>query len=98
MVVAGLILLARARVELVEAEVALGDEGARATRRGERQDLAIMSLSAFRIEPVAMPPNRRSARAASPLSRGTDSSARSPRRRASSQEKATEKIDDGQCR
>ena len=49
-----LLALARAPVELAEAEVAVGDEGAHATRLGERQRLAVVGLAALGIEPVGM--------------------------------------------
>ena len=49
-----LLALARAPVELAEAEVAVGDEGAHAARLGERQRLAVMGLAALGIEPVGM--------------------------------------------
>ena len=51
---AGLLALARAPVELAEAEVAVGDEGAHAARLGERQRLAVVGLAALGIEPVGM--------------------------------------------
>ena len=43
-----LLALARAPVELAEAEVAVGDEGAHAARLGERQRLAVVGLAASR--------------------------------------------------
>ncbi len=49
-----LLALARAQVELAEAEVAVGDEGAHAARLGERQRLAVVSLAALGIELVGM--------------------------------------------
>src|SRR5262245_33352588 len=45
-VFAGLLALARASVELAEAEVAVGDERPHAARLGERQRLAVMSVAA----------------------------------------------------
>ena len=50
----GLLALAGAPVELAEAEVAVGDEGAHAARLGERQRLAVVGLAALGIEPVGM--------------------------------------------
>ena len=49
-----LLALARAPVELAEAEVAVGDERAHAARLGERQRLAVVGLAALGIEPVGM--------------------------------------------
>src|SRR5262245_35438069 len=45
-----LLALAGAPVELAEAEVAVGDEGAHAARLGEGQGLAVMGLTPLRIE------------------------------------------------
>jgi DNA-binding NtrC family response regulator len=53
-VLMGLLLLAGAPVELAEAEVAVGDEGAHAARLGERERLAVVSLAALGIKPVGM--------------------------------------------
>ena len=50
----GLLALARAPVELAEAEVAVGDERAHAARLGERQRLAVVGLAALGVEPVGM--------------------------------------------
>src|SRR5438046_10176647 len=44
-VLLGLLALVRARVELAEAEVAVGDEGAHAELAGERQRLAVVARS-----------------------------------------------------
>src|SRR4030095_3381131 len=49
-----LLALARAPVELAEAEVAVGDERAHAARPGEGQRLAVVGLAARGIEPVGM--------------------------------------------
>src|SRR5438445_6352874 len=49
-----LLALAHAPVQLAEAEVAVGDEGAHAARLGERQRLAVVSLAALGVEPVGM--------------------------------------------
>src|SRR5215470_4356446 len=49
-----LLALARALVELAEAEVAVGDEGAHAARLGQRQRLAVVGLAALRVEPIGM--------------------------------------------
>src|SRR5262249_38379920 len=49
---ARLLALARAREELPEAEVAVGDERAHAARLGEGQRLAVVRLAALGIEPV----------------------------------------------
>ena len=49
-----LLALVRAVVQLAEAEVAVGDEGAHATRLGERQRLAVMGLAALGVELVGM--------------------------------------------
>src|SRR5262245_43366080 len=46
--------LARAPVELAEAEVAVGDEGAHAARLGERERLAVMDLAPVCFEAVGM--------------------------------------------
>ena len=51
---AGLLALARAPVELAEAEVAVGDERAHAQRLGEGQGLAIVGLGALGVEAVGM--------------------------------------------
>src|SRR6266849_8902295 len=53
-VLSGLLALARAPVELAEAEVTMGDERAHAARLGERQRLAVVGLAALGIEPVGM--------------------------------------------
>src|SRR5215467_223406 len=53
-VLARLLTLARAPVELAEAEVAVGDERAHAARLRERQRLAVVGLAALRVEPVGM--------------------------------------------
>src|SRR5262249_13805449 len=50
-VLARLFALARARAQLPEAEVAVGDERAHAARLGEGQRLAVMGLAALGIEP-----------------------------------------------
>ena len=50
----GLLALACAGVELAEAEVAVGDEGAHAARLGQRQRLAVVSLAGLGVEAVAM--------------------------------------------
>src|SRR5262249_42457188 len=49
-----LFALARACEQLPEAEVAVGDERAHATRLGEGQRLAVVGLAALGIEPVGM--------------------------------------------
>src|SRR5262249_45229740 len=49
-----LLTLARAPVELAEAEVAVGDEGAHAARLGQSQRLAILGLGGLGIEPIGM--------------------------------------------
>jgi hypothetical protein len=46
--------LARAPVELAEAEVAVGDERAHAARLCEGQRLAVVGLAALGVEPVRM--------------------------------------------
>src|SRR5262249_10873479 len=46
--------LARARAQLPEAEVAVGDERAHAARLGEGQRLAVVGLAALGIEPVGV--------------------------------------------
>jgi hypothetical protein len=43
-----------AAVELAQAEVAVGDEGAHAVQLGDCQSLPIVSSAAFGIEPVGM--------------------------------------------
>src|SRR5262249_46475643 len=53
-VLARLLALARARAQLPEAEVAVGDERAQAARLGEGQRLAVVGLAALGIEPVGM--------------------------------------------
>src|SRR5262249_37422429 len=49
--VARLLALARARAQLPEAEVTVGDEGAHAARLGGGQRLAVVGLAALRIGP-----------------------------------------------
>src|SRR5262249_39981008 len=49
-----LLTLARAPVELAEAEVAVGDEGAHAEVAGERQRLAVVPLSRLSVERMLM--------------------------------------------
>ena len=49
-----LLALARAPVELAEAEVAVGDERAHAARLGESQCLAVVGFDPLRVEPVGM--------------------------------------------
>src|SRR5262245_61973146 len=49
-----LLVLASAPIELAEAEVAVGDEGAHPARLGEGQRLAIVGLAALGIESVEM--------------------------------------------
>ena len=49
-----LLALACAPVERAEAEMAVGDERAHATRLGEGQRLAVVGLAALRIEPVGV--------------------------------------------
>ena len=49
-----LLALARARSQLPEAEVAVGDERAHAARLGEGQRLAVVSLAALGIEPLGV--------------------------------------------
>src|SRR5262245_24002704 len=49
-----LLALARAAVELAEAEVAVGDERAHAAWLGECERLAVVGLAALGIEPVGM--------------------------------------------
>jgi hypothetical protein len=48
------LLSARPPVELAEAEVAVGNEGAHASGLGERQRLAVVGLTVLRVEPVGM--------------------------------------------
>src|SRR5262250_3001149 len=48
------VALARASIELAQAEVAVGDEGAHAARLGEGQRLAVVGLAALGIEPVGV--------------------------------------------
>jgi hypothetical protein len=52
-VLLGLLALARAPVELAEAEVAVGDEGAHAARLGECQRLAVVALGFSHISWIA---------------------------------------------
>jgi hypothetical protein len=49
-----LLALARAPVELAEAEVAVGDERAHAQSVGERPCSAIVSFAALGIEPIGV--------------------------------------------
>src|SRR5215467_11965468 len=51
-ILARLLVLARARAQLPEAEVAVGDERAHAERLGEGQRLAVVGLAALGIELV----------------------------------------------
>ena len=51
---AALLPLASAPIELAEAEVAVGDERAHAARLGEGQRLAVVGLAALGVEPVGM--------------------------------------------
>src|SRR5215831_5916418 len=53
-VLARLLALARARAQLPEAEVAVGDERAHAARLGEGQRLMVVGLAALGIEPVGV--------------------------------------------
>src|SRR5215472_9544964 len=53
-VLARLLALARAREQLPEAQVAVGDEGAHATRFGQRKRLAVVGLAALGVEAIGM--------------------------------------------
>jgi len=56
----GLLALARAAVELAEAEVAVGDKWTPAARPGERQRLTIVGLAALGVASRSISPSRRS--------------------------------------
>jgi hypothetical protein len=53
-VLSGLLALACSPVELAEAEVAVRDEGAHATRLGEGQGLPVVGLAPLGVKPVGM--------------------------------------------
>src|SRR6266849_3888521 len=61
-----LVALARARVELAEAEVTVGDERAHAARLGEGQRLTVVGLAALTWREQWLPPHRLPGRSVPP--------------------------------